>query len=87
MLFTSPVLMNAIYHQFAFSDAGSHHTQNSCFTKAGQEYSDIVPSPLNVLRLTDIMFRRASLHFKKKFKEIKIMGFVIPFLHVVGREQ
>lgn len=79
--------MNAIYHKFAFSDAGSHHTQNSCFTKAGQEYSDIVPSPLNVLRLTDIMFRRASLHFKKKFKQIKIMGFVIPFLHVVGREQ
>lgn len=80
----SSVLMNVIYHQFAFSGSGSHHTQNSCFTKAGQEYSGIIPSSLNVPWSTQIIFRPASFSFKKKIKEIKIMFFVISHLHVIA---
>lgn len=71
----SPVLMNIIYPQFAFSGSGSHCRQSSCFTKAGQEYSGIIPSPLSVPSLTQIIFRPASFSFKKKIQGNQNYGF------------
>lgn len=79
--------MNVIYHQFALSGSGSHHTKNSCFPKAGQEYSGIIPSPLNIWWLTQIIHRPACFSFMKKFKKTKVNGFVIPHLCVIAGEQ
>lgn len=79
--------MNVIYHQFAFSGFGRHHTQNSCFPKPGQEYSGIIPSPLNTPCLTQIIHGPACFSFMKKIKKIKVIGFMIAHVCVIGREQ
>lgn len=69
---TLSVLINVIYDQFAFSGSGSHHTQNSCFTKVGQEYTSIIPSPLNVPWLTQIIFNLLRLALRKIWMKSKL---------------